>query len=106
MIGDGQVTLGTTVAKSNAVKVRKLNDDIVAGFAGGAADAVALLDKLESMLNQYPGIYSPSESSIISLGQIRRACGELAKLWRTDSSLQKMDVRQVSPLPPSRLYCW
>ena len=54
------MTLGTTVAKSNAVKVRKLNDDIVAGFAGGAADAVALLDKLESMLNQYPGIYSLS----------------------------------------------
>ncbi|KAK8805441.1 hypothetical protein WA158_002097 [Blastocystis sp. Blastoise] len=79
MIGDGQVSLGSTVAKPNAIKVRKLKNNILAGFAGGAADAITLLDKLEIMLDQYSG-------------QMKRACAELAKLWRTDPSYQKLEA--------------
>jgi ATP-dependent HslUV protease subunit HslV len=71
--GDGQVSLGQTVIKSNARKVRRLGPDkaILAGFAGATADAFTLFERLEAKLEQYPG-------------QLTRACVELAKDWRTD----------------------
>ena len=74
--GDGQVTLGQTVIKANARKVRRLGEgNIVAGFAGATADAFTLFERLEGKLEQHPG-------------QLTRACVELAKDWRTDRYLQ------------------
>ena len=84
VVGDGQVSLGSTVVKPNATKLRRIGDTekgegIVAGFAGGTADALTLLDRLERKLEQYPG-------------QLTRACVELAKLWRTDKYLRRLDA--------------
>ena len=79
--GDGQVSLGQTVMKSNARKVRRLGKDgtIVAGFAGATADAFTLFERLESKLEAHPG-------------QLTRACVELAKDWRTDKYLRKLEA--------------
>lgn len=79
--GDGQVSLGQTVMKSNAKKVRRLGKDgtIVAGFAGATADAFTLFERLESKLEAHPG-------------QLTRACVELAKDWRTDKYLRKLEA--------------
>ncbi len=78
--GDGQVTLGQTVIKSNARKVRRIGDgSIVAGFAGATADAFTLFERLEAKLEQYPG-------------QLMRACVELAKDWRTDRYLRRLEA--------------
>ncbi len=80
MAGDGQVTLGQTVIKANARKVRRLGDGaIVAGFAGATADAFTLFERLEGKLEQYPG-------------QLTRACVELAKDWRTDRYLRRLEA--------------
>ena len=83
VVGDGQVSLGSTVVKPNATKLRRIGDTekgegIVAGF-GGTDDALTLLDRLERKLEQYPG-------------QLTRACVELAKLWRTDKYLRRLDA--------------
>ena len=78
--GDGQVTLGQTVIKANARKVRRLGDGaIVAGFAGATADAFTLFERLEGKLEQHPG-------------QLTRACVELAKDWRTDRYLRRLEA--------------
>merc|ERR1719231_2187899 len=79
MIGDGQVSLGSTVVKPNAKKVRRIGDGIVAGFAGTTADAVTLLERLERKLEEHPG-------------QLTRACVELAKAWRTDKFLRRLEA--------------
>ena len=80
MGGDGQVTLGDTVMKEQARKVRKLhNDTILAGFAGAAADAFALFDKFEKTLDKYDG-------------NLSRATIELAKEWRTDKYLRQLEA--------------
>ena len=72
--GDGQVSMGNTVVKSNARKVRRLTGgNVIAGFAGTTADAITLFERLEGKLEQYSG-------------QLTRACVELAKDWRTDRS--------------------
>jgi ATP-dependent HslUV protease, peptidase subunit HslV len=78
--GDGQVTFGNTVIKSNAKKVRRLGrGDVIAGFAGATADALALFERLEAKLEQHPG-------------QLARACVELAKDWRTDRYLRRLEA--------------
>ena len=78
--GDGQVTMGQTVVKSSAQKVRKLRDGkILAGFAGSVADAFSLFDKFEEKLERYPG-------------NLSRASVELAKDWRTDRYLRRLDA--------------
>jgi len=81
--GDGQVTLGATVMKHNAKKVRKLyNDKILAGFAGATADAFTLFEKFESKLEQYHG-------------NLTRAAVELAKDWRTDKILRRLEALMI-----------
>ena len=81
--GDGQVTLGNTVMKADAVKVRRLLDGkVLAGFAGSAADGFALLERFEGKLKDFPG-------------NIPRAATELAKLWRTDRLLRKLEALLV-----------
>jgi ATP-dependent HslUV protease, peptidase subunit HslV len=78
--GDGQVTLGTTVMKANARKVRRLGKgDVIAGFAGATADAFALFERLEGKIEQHPG-------------NLARACVELAKDWRTDRYLRRLEA--------------
>ena len=78
--GDGQVTLGSTIIKSSARKVRPLADgNVIAGFAGATADAFALFERLESKLEQHPG-------------QLTRACVEMAKDWRTDRYLRRLEA--------------
>jgi ATP-dependent HslUV protease subunit HslV len=78
--GDGQVTLGNTVIKSNARKVRRLADGaILGGFAGATADAFTLFERLEAKLEKHPG-------------QLMRACVELAKDWRTDRYLRRLEA--------------
>lgn len=77
--GDGQVSAGSSVVKSTARKVRKIGDDIVVGFAGSTADAMTLLERLERKLEEHPG-------------QLTRACVELAKAWRTDKYLRRLEV--------------
>jgi ATP-dependent HslUV protease subunit HslV len=78
--GDGQVSLGDTVIKGGARKVRRLADgSVVAGFAGATADAFTLFERLESKLEQYPT-------------QLTRACVELAKDWRTDKYLRRLEA--------------
>ncbi len=78
--GDGQVTMGATVMKSNARKVRRLGKgDVIAGFAGATADAFALFERLEAKLDQHPG-------------NLARACVELAKDWRTDRYLRRLEA--------------
>jgi ATP-dependent HslUV protease subunit HslV len=79
MGGDGQVTLGNTVMKGNARKVRRLHDgSVIAGFAGGTADAFTLFERFESKLQQY--------------GNLTRAAIELAKDWRSDRSLRRLEA--------------
>jgi ATP-dependent HslUV protease subunit HslV len=81
--GDGQVSLGATVIKSNARKVRSLGKgDVIGGFAGATADAFTLFERLESKLEQYPG-------------QLLRACVELAKDWRTDRFLRRLEAMMI-----------
>jgi len=83
--GDGQVSLGQTVIKGTARKVRRLTPgghDVVAGFAGSTADAFTLLERLESKLEATPG-------------QLARAAVELAKDWRTDKYLQKLEAMLI-----------
>ena len=78
--GDGQVTFGNTVMKSNARKVRPLGGGgVIAGFAGATADAFTLFERLEAKLEQHPG-------------QLTRACVELAKAWRTDRYLRRLEA--------------
>ncbi|WP_249212289.1 ATP-dependent protease subunit HslV [Acetobacter persici] len=81
MAGDGQVTLGQTVIKGNARKVRRIgpSGSILAGFAGATADAFTLLERLEAKLDRYPN-------------QLERACVELAKDWRTDRYLRRLEA--------------
>ena len=77
---DGQVTMGDVVVKSRARKIRKLGDgQVLAGFAGAAGDALALLDRLEEQIKRYPG-------------QLERACVALVKEWRTDRTLQRLEA--------------
>ncbi len=81
--GDGQVSLGNTVMKNSAKKVRKLADGkIIAGFAGATADAFTLFERLEQKLEKHPN-------------QLQRACVELAKDWRTDRYLRKLEAMMI-----------
>jgi len=83
MAGDGQVSLGQTVMKGNARKVRRIGKgDVLAGFAGATADAFTLLERLESKLEQYPD-------------QLMRAAVELAKDWRTDRYLRRLEAMML-----------
>ncbi len=81
MAGDGQVTMGQTVVKGNARKVRRIGSGglVLAGFAGATADAFTLLERLEAKLERFPG-------------QLERACVELAKDWRTDRYLRRLEA--------------
>ena len=81
--GDGQVSFGQTVIKGNARKVRRLGKgEVIAGFAGATADAFTLFERLEGKLDQYPG-------------QLMRACVELAKDWRTDRFLRRLEAMML-----------
>ena len=82
--GDGQVSLGNTIMKANVKKIRKLgaNNSVVSGFAGSTADAFALFERLESKLDQYKN-------------QLKRSCVELAKDWRTDRYLRKLEAMMI-----------
>ena len=82
--GDGQVSLGQTIMKGNARKVRRVGKDgrVIAGFAGATADAFTLLERLEAKLEQYPD-------------QLTRACVELAKDWRTDRYLRRLEAMML-----------
>lgn len=81
--GDGQVSLGQTIIKGNARKVRRLGKgEVIAGFAGATADAFTLFERLEAKLEQYPG-------------QLVRACVELAKDWRTDRYLRRLEAMML-----------
>lgn len=73
------MSLGHTVVKPNAKKVRRINENIVAGFAGSTADAFTLMERLEAKLEEYPG-------------QLTRSCVELAKAWRTDKYLRHLEA--------------
>ena len=84
MAGDGQVSLGNTVIKGNARKVRRIGSgpgggNVLAGFAGATADAFTLLERLEAKLERFPN-------------QLERACVELAKDWRTDRYLRRLEA--------------
>lgn len=80
MACDGQVTMGTTIMKANARKLRRMsNDRVLAGFAGSTADALALFDKFEAKLSEYRG-------------NLNRAAVELAKDWRTDRVLRRLEA--------------
>ena len=81
MAGDGQVSLGQTVVKGNARKVRRIGAGgaVLSGFAGATADAFTLLERLEAKLERFPG-------------QLERACVELAKDWRTDRYLRRLEA--------------
>jgi ATP-dependent HslUV protease subunit HslV len=81
--GDGQVSMGNTVMKPNARKVRRLGDgSVIAGFAGATADAFTLFERLEKKLEQHRG-------------QLMRACVELAKDWRTDKYLRNLEALMI-----------
>jgi len=81
--GDGQVSIGATIIKTNARKVRTLGKgDVIGGFAGATADAFALFERLETKIEQYPG-------------QLTRACVELAKDWRTDRYLRRLEAMMI-----------
>lgn len=83
MIADGQVTMGDTIMKGNARKLREIsNGSVITGFAGSTADAITLFEKLEGKLEEYPG-------------QLLRACVEMAKLWRTDKYLRKLEALMI-----------
>ena len=81
--GDGQVTLGDTVMKGNATKVRKVyQDKVIAGFAGATADAFTLLERFEGVLEKHNG-------------QLKRSAVELAKDWRTDRMLRRLEAMMI-----------
>src|SRR5512138_3868055 len=81
--GDGQVSIGQTVIKANAKKVRRLGrGDVIGGFAGATADAFTLFERLEAKIELYPG-------------QLARACVELAKDWRTDRYLRRLEAMML-----------
>ena len=81
--GAGQVSMGDTIMKGNARKVRPLGKgDVIAGFAGATADAMTLFERLEAKIEQYPG-------------QLMRACVELAKDWRTDKYLRRLEALMI-----------
>jgi ATP-dependent HslUV protease, peptidase subunit HslV len=81
--GDGQVSLGQTVIKGNARKVRPLGDgSVIAGFAGATADAMTLFERLEGKLEKFPG-------------QLTRACVDMAKDWRTDRYLRRLEAMMI-----------
>ena len=81
--GDGQVSLGQTVIKGNAKKVRPLGDgSVIAGFAGATADAMTLFERLEGKLEKFPG-------------QLTRACVDMAKDWRTDRYLRRLEAMMI-----------
>ena len=82
--GDGQVSLGQTIMKGNAKKVRRIGKggNVIDGFAGATADAITLLERLEAKLEQYPD-------------QLTRACVELAKDWRTDRYLRRLEAMML-----------
>ena len=81
--GDGQVSLGQTIVKGNAKKVRRLaKGNVIGGFAGATADAFTLFERLEGKLEQYPG-------------QLMRACVELTKDWRTDRYLRRLEAMML-----------
>ncbi|MDI6027471.1 ATP-dependent protease subunit HslV [Corticibacterium sp. UT-5YL-CI-8] len=82
--GDGQVSLGQTIMKGNARKVRRIGKggNVITGFAGATADAFTLLERLEAKLEQYPD-------------QLTRACVELAKDWRTDRYLRRLEAMML-----------
>ena len=84
IVGDGQASLGNTVMKSNVKKVRRLgsNNTVIAGFAGSTADAFALFERLEAKLDQYKN-------------QLKRSCVELAKDWRTDRYLRRLEAMMI-----------
>jgi ATP-dependent HslUV protease subunit HslV len=83
MAGDGQVTMGATVLKHTARKIRRLYEDrVLVGFAGGTADAITLFEKFEGKLSEFRG-------------NLRRAAVELAKEWRTDRVLRRLDAVMV-----------
>jgi len=82
--GDGQASLGNTIMKANVKKIRRLGTDnsVISGFAGSTADAFALFERLETKLDQYKN-------------QLKRACVELAKDWRTDRYLRKLEAMMI-----------
>jgi ATP-dependent HslUV protease subunit HslV len=80
--GDGQVTLGNIVAKQDAVKIRRIGSGVLTGFAGSAADAFALLERFEKKLAEYPD-------------NTRRAVIELAKDWRTDRAMRRLEAMLI-----------
>src|ERR1700722_17830831 len=84
--GDGQVSMGNTIVKANARKVRRLKSgagtDVIGGFAGATADAFALFERLEAKLEKHPG-------------QLMRACVEMAKDWRTDKYLRRLEAMMI-----------
>jgi ATP-dependent HslUV protease subunit HslV len=83
LAGDGQVSIGDTIVKGNARKVRPLTGGrVIAGFAGATADAMTLFERLETKLEQYPD-------------QLTRACVELAKDWRTDRYLRRLEAMMI-----------
>lgn len=89
--GDGQVSLGATIIKGNAKKVRTLGKgDVIAGFAGATADAFTLFERLEAKLEQYPR-------------QLTRAAVELAKDWRTDRYLRRLEAMMIVADPATTL---
>jgi Proteasome subunit len=90
MAGDGQVSAGSSVVKGNAKKVRRLGDNILVGFAGSTADALTLLERLEKKLEEHPG-------------QLTRACVELAKAWRSDKYLRRLEVTACGDI--AHCYC-
>ncbi|KAF0852500.1 mitochondrial ATP-dependent protease HslVU peptidase subunit [Andalucia godoyi] len=84
MAADGQVTMGSVVLKPNARKIRTMGErgEVLVGFAGSTADAMTLYERLEEKLNEHPG-------------QLQRSCVELAKLWRTDKFLRKLEALMI-----------
>jgi len=92
--GDGQVTLNNTIIKHNAKKVRRIyNNKIIVGFAGATADALNLSERLEVKLERYSG-------------NLTRSAVELAKDWRTDKYLRRLEARAVSELRRRPWRCW
>ncbi|GBG59064.1 hypothetical protein CBR_g24408 [Chara braunii] len=82
IVADGQVTVGSEIIKPNVRKVRRIGDNVIGGFAGATADAFTLFERLEAKLDEHPG-------------QLTRAAVELAKAWRTDKYLRRLDAVMV-----------
>jgi len=82
VMGDGQISRGDTIVKGNAKKVRRIGKDVIAGFAGATADCLTLFDLLEQKLEEHRG-------------QLLRSCVELAKAWRTDKYLRKLEAIMI-----------